>query len=131
VALLIILGQSGTSVRGAYNVLIEMMVVGSMVPFLLFFAAAIKLSGGSPRDGDARIWGGRPTVIAMAALGMITTAGTALLAFVPPPEEPDRVLAVAKVAGLTSVLLISGAAVYLMGRRQARLQAARAQFALS
>jgi glutamate:GABA antiporter len=120
VTLLIILGQSGTSVRGAYNVLIEMMVVGSMVPFLLFFPAAIKLSRGVPRAGDARILGGRTTLVIMALLGMLTTAGSALLAFVPPPEEPDPVLAVSKVAGLTAVLLLGGAVVYLAGRSRAR-----------
>jgi glutamate:GABA antiporter len=120
VTLLIILGQSGTSVRGAYNVLIEMMIVGSMVPFLLFFAAAIKLSRGVARAGDAHIVGGRATLVTMALLGMLTTTGSALLSFVPPPEEPNRVLAVTKVAGLTAVLLFGGAAVYFAGRSRAR-----------
>jgi glutamate:GABA antiporter len=46
VALLVILGQSGTSVRGAYNVLIEMMIVSSLAPFLFLFGAAIRLSTG-------------------------------------------------------------------------------------
>jgi amino acid transporter len=123
VALLVVVGQSGTSVRGAYNVLIEMMVVGSMLPFLWLFAAAIKLTGGTSMGASVRIPGGRLTVIVLALLGLATSGGSIVLAFVPPPEEADPLLAVLKVAGMTLLLLLSGAAVYLGGRRRLRRQA--------
>jgi amino acid transporter len=76
VALLVVIGQSGTSVRGAYNVLIEMMVVGSMLPFLWLFAAAIKLTGGTSLGASVRIPGGRLTVIVLALLGLATSGGS-------------------------------------------------------
>src|SRR5579863_4741732 len=117
VALLVILGQSGTSVRGAYNVLIEMMVVGSMLPFLLFFVAAFRLSAGEAASGFP---GGRMTIAVLALLGFATTLGSMMLAFVPPPEELNPALAVLKVAGLTAVLLVGGAAVYVAGSRRAQ-----------
>jgi glutamate:GABA antiporter len=120
VALLVVLGQSGTSVRGAYNVLIEMMVVGSMLPFLFLFGAAIRLSAGPRRGGDARIPGGRATLVVTALLGLATTAGSIVLAFLPPPEEENPLLAVLKVAGTTLVLLASGAAIYAAGSARAR-----------
>jgi amino acid transporter len=123
VALLVVVGQSGTSVRGAYNVLIEMMVVGSMLPFLWLFGAAIKLTGGTSLGASVRIPGGRLTVIVLALLGLATSGGSIVLAFVPPPEEADPLLAVLKVAGMTLLLLLSGAAVYLGGRRRLRRQA--------
>lgn len=120
VALLVVLGQAGTSVRGAYNVLIEIMVVGAMLPFLSLFGAAIKLSGGPWTGKEARIPGGRPTVIVMGLLGMATTAVSIALAFVPPPDEQHRALAVFKVAGLTCAVLLSGATVYALGRLRLR-----------
>lgn len=120
VALLLVLGQSGTSVRGAYNVLIEMMVVTSMLPYLPLFCAAIKLSASSPGRGDVRIPGGRATVIALAILGLLTTAASAVLAFLPPPDEPNPALAVLKVAGVTAALLLGGALVYAVDSVRSR-----------
>ena len=126
VAALVILGQSGTSVRGAYNVLIEMMVVTSMVPFLLIFGATIKLSSGPPVPGASRIWGGRPVLVLIALIGLLATAGSMVIAFVPPPEELHPMLAILKVGGMTAVLLLVGAWLYGLGslhkRRQAKAQ---------
>src|SRR6202035_2644062 len=48
------LGQAGTSVRGAYTVVVEMMVVATMLPFVPLFAAAIKLSAGARGGPDSR-----------------------------------------------------------------------------
>jgi glutamate:GABA antiporter len=120
VALLVMLGQSGTSVRGAYNVLIEMMVVSSMLPMLLLFLAAWRLSAGGVARGFP---GGRATIVVMALLGFATTSGSMMLAFLPPPEEVNPALAVLKVAGLTAVVLVGGAALYLAGSRRAQLRA--------
>jgi glutamate:GABA antiporter len=120
VALLLVLGQSGTSVRGAYNVLIEMMVVTSMLPYLPLFCAAIRLSATAPAVGEVRIPGGRATVIALAILGLLTTASSAVLAFLPPPDEPNPTLAILKVASVTAALLLGGALVYAIGSLRAR-----------
>ena len=120
VAGLVLLGQSGTSVRGAYNVLIEMMVVTSMLPFTLLFGAAIKLSAGPPGPGESRIWGGRPMLIFVALTGLLATAGSIVVAFVPPPEEAHPTLAVFKVAGMTAVLLVAGASLYGIGNLRTR-----------
>ena len=120
VALLVVLSQAGTSVRGAYNVLIEMMVVGAMLPFLSLFGAAITLAGGPWTGKEARIPGGRATVIVMGLLGLATTLVSIALAFLPPPDEQHRALAVFKVAGLTCAVLLSGATVYALGRMRLR-----------
>jgi glutamate:GABA antiporter len=120
VALLVVVGQSGTSVRGAYNVLIEMMVVTSMLPYLLLFGAAIRLSAGVVVSGEVRLPGGRVTLIVLAILGFVTTAASMTLAFLPPPEESNPTLAILKVAGLTAALLVSGAMIYVVGSARAR-----------
>jgi len=118
IALLVILGQSGTSIRGAYNVLVEMMVVGSMLPFLPLFGSAIRLSAPA-LAGAVRA---RPLLVGVAAVGFLTTAASITLAFLPPPEEANPSLAVTKVAGLTAVLLVGGVLAYVAGnaRRIAR-----------
>jgi amino acid transporter len=124
VALLVILGQSGTSVRGAYNVLIEMMIVSSLAPFLLLFGAAIKLSAGEAAVRRARIPGGRLTIALVSLVGIATTIASMVISFVPPPDEEHPILAVVKIGGLTVVLLLGGAAIYATGSNRSRRQAA-------
>jgi hypothetical protein len=60
-----------------------------------------------------------PSPSLLAALGFCTTAGSIGLAMVPAEDEPDKLLAVTKVVGLTRVLVLVGAGVYLAGRRRA------------
>ena len=119
-AVFVLLGQAGTSVRGAYNVLVEMMVAASLLPFVPLFGAAIKLAGGATVAGETRIPGGRLTVVVMGSLGLATTLGAIALAFVPPHGEENPTLAVLKVAGMTAAVLLAGAALYFSGRVRAR-----------
>jgi amino acid transporter len=123
VALLVILGQSGTTVRGAYNVLIEMMVVTSMLPFLFLFGAVIRLSAGLPVPGEIRIWGGRTALVIIAVVGLVATVGSIVVAFVSPPEEAHPAVAALKVAGTTVVLLSIGALLYGIASLRTRRQA--------
>jgi hypothetical protein len=44
------------------------------------------------------------------------------IAFVPPPDEPHPALAILKVAGMTTVLLLAGAIIYGLGRARAAAQ---------
>lgn len=120
IAAFILLGQAGTSVRGAYNVLVNLMVIATMLPFLALFASAIKLSGSVPVPGEARIPGGRATVVAMALVGLATTLAAIAFALVPATGEEHPLLALFKVAGITSVLLGLGAALYFAGSARAR-----------
>ena len=119
IVVFVLVGQAGTSVRGAYNVLVSLMVAATMLPFIMLFASAIKLSGGPSLPGEARIPGGRFTVVAMALLGLATTIAAMVLALVPAPGEQHPMLALLKVAGTTLVLLGIGVVVYLVGRRAA------------
>lgn len=115
-----LLGQAGTSVRGAYTVLVDMAVVAVMLPFVPLFGAAIKLSGTLPVAGEIRIPGGRVTVVGMALVGLTTTLGAMALAFVPPPNEQHPAMATIKVGGMTAAILLGGAAVYFAGCARAK-----------
>ena len=113
------LGQAGTTVKGAYDVLISMMVVAVMLPFISLFASAIPLSRGAAGPGELAIPGGRTTLILMALIGLVTTLGSIALAFVPAPDDAHPLLTACKVVGMTAALLGTGGAVYWSGRRRA------------
>jgi glutamate:GABA antiporter len=125
----VLLGQAGTSVGGAYNVLVDMMVAASLLPFLGLFGAAIRLSSDAPVVGEVRIPGGRFTVVVLGSLGMATSAGAIVLACVPQPSEEHPALAVLKVVGATAAVLLSGAGLYAVGSMRARRHAGRARTA--
>jgi amino acid transporter len=119
VAVLIVLGQSGTNVKGAYDVLVSATVVTALMPFLYIFASAIKLRGEPPTPGEARIIGGSATVYATSTVGFVTTAAAIILAVFPADDEPNKTLAVAKVLFLAALMLVAGAAIYLRGKHSA------------
>jgi len=124
-AVFIFLGQGGTSVKGAYAVLVDSTVVITMVPFLFLFASGIKLSREPATPGTLRVPGGRWTIAACALVGIATTCGAIVLAVYPAPDEPNKVLAVVKVLGLTALMVGSGVLFYFLGKRRAtRLQQA-------
>jgi glutamate:GABA antiporter len=62
--------------------------------------------------------GVRPVATLVGGLGFCVTAATIGLALIPAEDEPNKVLVVTKVAGLTGVLLLGGAAVYFTGKRR-------------
>jgi glutamate:GABA antiporter len=108
----VVLGQAGTSVRGAYDVLVSMSIITYFVPFLFMFAALIRVQSIPVAPGTMRVPGGRPVAIALASIGLVTTGLSIVLACVPPDDEPNATLAVAKVVGLSLVMIASGAAMY-------------------
>jgi amino acid transporter len=118
--LFVVLGQAGTNVRGAYDVLVGMSIVTYFVPFLFMFAAMIKLRRDPASSAAARVPGGPRTVAALAGIGFVITALSIVLACVPAPDEPNKALAIAKTVGLSAVLLVIGAGVYVAGRGRAR-----------
>jgi amino acid transporter len=109
----VFLGQAGTSVKGAYDVLVSMTVLVTFIPFLLVFASAIRLR---PRAGDQGLlsnW----IVTPLAILGFLTTVAAIALSLVPVPGEEHPILATSKIVGGTAFLVGAGAIVYFLGRR--------------
>jgi amino acid transporter len=111
-AVFIFLGQAGTSVRGAYEVLVSMGVITYFIPYLFLFAALIVLQREPAGDDVIRVPGGRPAAIALGVLGFATTSFTILISVLPPPNEPHKALAVLKIVGLSGILLGAGIALY-------------------
>ena len=59
-AIFIFLGQAGTSIKGAYDVLVSMGVITYFIPFLYLFAAMFKLQSEPAGPEVIRVPGGKP-----------------------------------------------------------------------
>lgn len=115
----IFLGQAGTSVKGAYDVLVSLGVIFYFIPYLYLFAAMIKLQR-EPAGADViRVPGGKRVAIVVALVGFATTAATIALSLAPQPDEANKPLALLKIVGGTAVLLLIGAWIYVAGKRRA------------
>jgi glutamate:GABA antiporter len=119
--LVAILGQAGTTVRGAYNVLVSMAVISNFIPYLLLFAAMIKLQNEPAGPNVRRVPGKKPVAIALAFIGLIATSATIVLSLFPGADQPNKVLAVIKVVGATLAQLGLGIAIFTAERRRSRL----------
>jgi len=117
-AVFIFLGQAGTTVKGAYDVLVSMSIISYFIPYLLMFASMIRLQAEPAGPEVIRVPGGTRVAIGLAALGFTTTVVTIGLALIPAEDDPNKLLAVSKTAGLTLLLVAAGALVYAWRRRR-------------
>src|SRR5688572_492992 len=117
-AVFIFLGQAGTTVKGAYDVLVSMAIIGYFIPYLFMFASMIRLQSERAGPEVMRVPGGRPVATLVGGVGFCVTAAAICLALIPAEDEANKLLAVTKVAGLTVLLLLGGAGVYFTGKRR-------------
>jgi amino acid transporter len=116
----VFLGQAGTSVKGAYDVLVSIGVITYLVPYLFLFASLVRVQG-EPAGADVIfVPGGKPAAIFIATLGLCTTTFAILLSLIPAPEEPHKILVIVKVLGAASVLMGLGVVVYWSGKSKRR-----------
>jgi amino acid transporter len=116
-----LLGQAGTTVRGAYDVLVAMGIISFFLPYLFLFAAMIKLQN-RPVDPEVRrVPGGKPVAILLASVGLASVGLTIVLSAFPASDDPNKPLAVTKVVGGTLVLVGAGVVVFVVERRRARV----------
>jgi glutamate:GABA antiporter len=113
------LGQAGTSVKGAYDVLVSMGVITYFVPYLYLFAAMVKLQREPAGTAVIRVPGGKPAAYLLGTIGFLTTSVTIALSLVPQADEPNKLLAFSKVVGLTGALLLAGVWIYWSGKKRA------------
>jgi glutamate:GABA antiporter len=120
----IFLGQAGTSVKGAYDVLVSMGVIFYFIPYLYLFAAMIKLQREPAGPDLIRVPGGKPVAIVVSIVGFTTTALTIALSLIPPADETNKWLAGFKIIGGTALFLLLGVWIYMVGKRRAGLETA-------
>jgi glutamate:GABA antiporter len=66
-----------------------------------------------------RIPGGRPAALVLGGLGFTTTLVTIAFSVIPANDEPHKALAVAKIVGLTALLLAVGVFAFAWGKSHA------------
>jgi hypothetical protein len=66
-----------------------------------------------------RVPGGSMVAKLVAVLGFLTTILTIALSLIPQPDEPNKPLALFKIAGGTGLLVLVGVWIYLAGKRRA------------
>lgn len=117
-AVFVVLGQAGTSVRGAYEVLVSLSIITTFIPFLFIFAALVRVQRSPAPAGVVRVPGGPAAARVVGAIGFVTTSASIVLACIPAPGEPDVWFAVAKVVGASAAIVGVGIVVYANGRRR-------------
>jgi amino acid transporter len=117
--LFIFLGQAGTSVRGAYDALVSMGIISYFIPFLFMFAAIVKLQREPAGPEVLRVPGGAPVAKLFGVMGFLVSVAAIALACVPAEDDPNKTLAVVKIVGGSTVMVIIGAIIYFMGKRRA------------
>jgi len=116
--LFIFMGQAGTTIQGAYDVMASMTVIVYFIPYLFVFAAMIKLQREPAGPEVIRVPGGKVVAQLVAVVGLATTTFTILASVIPQPEEANKPLAVLKVVGGSVLLLAVGAGIYWAGKRR-------------
>ncbi|HWE83697.1 MAG TPA: APC family permease [Terracidiphilus sp.] len=118
--LMALLGQAGTTVRGAYDAMVSMAVITFFLPYLFLFGAMIRLQREPAGPEVRRVPGGKPVATLLAVVGFTSTAVTIVLSAIPGADEPNKALAVLKVLGGTAALIGAGVLVFVLERRRAR-----------
>jgi hypothetical protein len=72
-----------------------------------------------------RVPGGQAVAKLVAALGFLTTAATIALSLIPQADEPNKPLALFKIVGATTGLVLVGMWIYVAGKRRAAGMAQR------
>ncbi|HXY15058.1 MAG TPA: APC family permease [Terriglobales bacterium] len=114
----VFLGQSGTTVKGAYDVLVSLGIITYFLPYLFLFAAMIRLQREPAGPDVIRVPGGKPVALLLSFVGFSVALLTIALSFVPNPDEANSPLAIAKVVGGTLVLLAVGGLLYATQKRR-------------
>jgi amino acid transporter len=124
VAVLTIVAQFGSeTVRQSYEVLVAAAVIAYFIPYAIMFAAMIKIQSFRRPEGTLSVPGGSRMAILLAAIGLITTVASIVLAVVPGDSVVDpyeRQMAVLKVVGISLVILATGVALFAIGEKRRR-----------
>ncbi len=110
---------SGSAVRDAYTVLIDMTVILTFLPLLYMFAALpmLRRRSSASHPGVMIIPGGPFACWLVAGCGFSVTLLGVLFAMVPPVTSTNRALFAVKVVGGSAMLIGAGLVLYFRARR--------------
>lgn len=117
-ALCAVLGQAGETPKKAYDILVSLGIISFFLPYLAMFAAMVRLQREPAGPEVIRVPGGRLNATAAGIVGFLVSFASVILAAVPPEGEPAPGRYVAKVVGLSLLLVLAGVATYAIGSRR-------------
>ena len=117
VVVLVVLGQAGASVKGAYDFLVSMSVISYTLPFIFLFLAYLKVKGPAA-DGVWTAPGGALGRRAIALAGLAVTITAIACTLVPSPDATDKVGAAIKLVVSSAALIGAGVAIYAWAARR-------------
>jgi hypothetical protein len=79
-----------------------------------------KLQREPAEEEIIRVPGGKPVAHVLAVVGFAATLLTIALSVLPPPDEPNKPLAVFKIVGGCGALVLIGVGLYCLGKRRAQ-----------
>lgn len=110
--LFLLMAELGETVRAAYQIMVDMMIIATFIPFVYIFGAGFRFAG-----RVASLFGLAVTLIAIA------------LSILPPPEAASPMIFEVKVVGGSALLAALGALIF--ARYQARRRAAPSAITLA
>ena len=110
-----VLGQAGETPKKAYEILVSLGIIANFLPYLVMFAAMIRLQREPAGAQVMRVPGGKPVAILCGAVGFGTSAVAVVLAGTPPAGEPNPERYLIKVVGLSLLLVATGVVTYGVG----------------
>jgi len=113
-----ILGQAGETPKKAYEILVSLGIIAFFLPYLTMFAAMVRLQREPAGPDVMRVPGGRPVAILCGLTGFLTSLIAIVLAAIPPEGEAHPGRYVAKVVGLSLLLVVAGIGTYALGSRK-------------
>jgi glutamate:GABA antiporter len=117
----LLISQISETMRGAYQVLVDITILIYFIPFLYMFAAAIKLAKRKDRGENEHavlIPGGMTGVWLISGLGFLIVLVCMGVSMVPPGDSSNKVLFEAKLFIGTVAAILLGLVLYWRGARQ-------------
>ena len=123
---IMVISQAGTSVAGAYDLLLSMSILSVSIPYVFLFAAYAKCAR-MPLVPDAWVpAGGRKTSGLLAWTGLVSTIIAIGCTLVPNSGDAHPLLGLVKIVISTLVMMTAGLLLYWLANSGRRRQAARA-----
>jgi amino acid transporter len=114
----IILGQAGSTIAGAYDFLVAMAVLGSTIPYLYVFWVYIKTANMPPVPGAWSPPGGKRTTVILGWLGMISSIVAIICSAVPSSSDPHPAAAFLKIIISAAAMIGVGLLFYWIATRK-------------
>jgi amino acid transporter len=117
----LLISQISETMRGAYQVLVDITILIYFIPFLYMFAAVIKLAKRKDRKENEQavlIPGGMTGVWFIAGLGFLVVLVCMAVSMVPPGDSSNKVLFEAKLLIGTLAAVLLGLVLYWRGARE-------------